>query len=78
MEHRHLNHSGYTLAAIDNIIERGKEEDWSDLRNVVLNDGEVARKVHAVASVRADDPNEQRHGFWRKYVERKVPGIKVG
>jgi len=78
MRHRHLNHSDYTLAAIDDIIERGKERDWADLKQAVLVDYEIARKVHAVAFNRIDEPNEQRHGFWRKYVEYKVPGIKMG
>jgi len=78
MQHRHLTHSGYTLAAIDDIIDRGREEDWNALKQVVAVDRVVARKVLAVASVRAKEPYEQRHGFWRKYVEYKIAGIKMG
>ncbi len=32
MQHRHLTHERYTLAAIDDIIARGKRRDWAELR----------------------------------------------
>ena len=35
MEHRHLNHQRYTLAAIDDVIARGKWDDWAALRQGV-------------------------------------------
>jgi hypothetical protein len=59
------------LAAIDDIIERGNREDWNDLRDAVLADKGIAGKVWKVAATRQDDPDQQRHHFWRKYVERK-------
>jgi hypothetical protein len=33
MLQRHLNHSGWTLAAIDDIIARGRLDDWKELRD---------------------------------------------
>ncbi|MEI2691809.1 MAG: hypothetical protein V9H69_19750 [Anaerolineae bacterium] len=30
MQHRHLTHEQYTLAAIDDIIARGKRRDWAE------------------------------------------------
>ena len=47
MEHRNLNHNGFTLAAIDNILERGELSDWLPLLNAIENDpfGEVADKT---------------------------------
>ena len=35
MQHRHLNHQRYTLAAIDDVIARGRWADWADLRRPV-------------------------------------------
>jgi hypothetical protein len=32
MIHRHLNHQELSLAAIDDVIGRGKRKDWEDLR----------------------------------------------
>src|ERR1041385_1441678 len=34
MLHRHLNHSDWTLAAIDDVIARGRLDDWKELRDV--------------------------------------------
>ena len=45
MKHRHLNHQGYTLAAIDDIIARGKREDWADLGNTAEADPEIVKKI---------------------------------
>jgi|GEM_PF-1293601 len=33
MLHRHLNHSEWTLAAIDDVIARGRLDDWKQLRD---------------------------------------------
>ena len=45
MLHRHLNHQHFTLAAIDDIIARGKRKDWSELRRADLSDISVLEKV---------------------------------
>lgn len=72
MLHRHLNHSGYTLAALDDLIGRGKREDWAELRSVALADRNVMEKILRVASVYADDPYAQRYHFWRQYAEKHL------
>ncbi len=45
MLHRHLNHQELTLAAIDDLIARGKQQDWVELRRAVLADQTVLEKV---------------------------------
>jgi hypothetical protein len=47
MKHRHLNHEDFTLAAIDDIIERGELPEWQPLMAAIREDpyGEVARKT---------------------------------
>ncbi len=72
MLHRHLNHSEYTLAAIDDVIERGKRKDWAGLRVAALNDRAIMEKVHRIAEARGRDPYAQRYHFWRQYAERHL------
>jgi hypothetical protein len=48
MIHRHLEpHVGYEPVAVEDILERGKPDDWVKLRAVILDDphGQVARAV---------------------------------
>lgn len=73
MLHRHLNHQDYTLAAIDDVIERGKREDWAELRAVALTDPVIMKKIFHIADARAGDPYAQRYHFWRQYAERHLP-----
>jgi hypothetical protein len=35
MQHGHLNHQRFSLAAIDDVVSRGKWQDWVDLRQAV-------------------------------------------
>jgi len=72
MLHRHLNHEEYTLAAVDDVIERGKREDWAQLRAVALQDRALMEKILRVALAHADDPYAQRHHFWRRYAEQHL------
>jgi hypothetical protein len=37
MQHRHLNHQDFTLAAIDDVIGRGRLPDWDALRSALLS-----------------------------------------
>ena len=37
MLHRHLNHSEWTLAAIDDVIARGRLDDWKQLRDAAAS-----------------------------------------
>jgi hypothetical protein len=70
MLHRHLNHQEFTLAAIDNVIARGKRRDWAELRREVLSDRITMEKVLQVCQAHVADPYAQRYHFWKQYVER--------
>jgi len=69
MLHRHLNHQRLTLAAIDDVISRGRWRDWADLRRAALADRAVLDKVERVCLPHAGDPYAQRHHFWMHYAE---------
>lgn len=71
MLHRHLNDQQYSLAAIDDVIARGKRSDWADLRRAVLNDRAVLQGVLRIARAHESDPLAQRYHFWRQYAERR-------
>ena len=68
MEHRHLNHQRYTLAAIDDIIARGRWVDWADLRTEALRDATTMDRIERVCLHHTPDPYAQRHHFWLNYV----------
>jgi hypothetical protein len=72
MKHRHLNHHLFTLAAIDNIIQRGGRADWAALRDQAVVDKEVCQKVLKVCEAHACDPYAQRYHLWRDYARRRV------
>ncbi len=69
MLHRHINHQRFTLAAIDDVILRGRWQDWADLRRALLEDPALLDKVERVCLPHASDPYAQRHQFWMHYVE---------
>ena len=69
MLHRHLNHQGFTLAAIDDVISRGRWQDWAELRRAVLDDRTLLEKVERVCRPYASEPYAQRHHFWIHYAE---------
>jgi hypothetical protein len=66
MQHRHLGHSDYTAAAIDDIIARGGRKDWVELRNVAV-DPVIAQKILRVCEAHTGDPYAQRYHLWRHY-----------
>jgi hypothetical protein len=72
MVHRHLNHEEYTLAAIDDVIARGKRRDWAELRMAALSDRNVMEKVLRVCIAQVQSPYAQRHHFWRHYAEQHL------
>lgn len=72
MQHRHLNHQCFTLAAIDDVIGRGKRQDWAALRRAALQDRQVLEKVLRVCAARVADPYAQRYHFWKQYAERHL------
>ena len=69
MLHRHLTHEDFTLAAIDDVIARGRWEDWKDLRRTALSDAVVMGKILRVCKAHVADPYALRYHFWRHYVE---------
>jgi len=50
MKHRHLTHQEFTLAAIADILGRGKMPDWAPLIDAIRADpyGEIAEKTRAL------------------------------
>lgn len=72
MLHRHLNHQRFTLAAIDDVIARGKRRDWAELRLAALADPSVLKKILRVCSAHVANPYEQRYHFWKHYAEQKL------
>ena len=72
MLHRHLNHQGFTLVAIDDVIGRGKRQDWVELRRTALRDRVVLEKVLRVCNAHVNDPYAQRYHFWKQYAERPL------
>ena len=72
MEHRHLNHQNYTLAAIDDVIGRGKRRDWAELQKAALSDLTVMEKVLRVCLARTGDPYAQRYHFGKYYAEKHL------
>ena len=72
MLHRHLNQSEYTLAALDDVIERGKRADWAQLRSAALQDRGLMEKILGIALAHAQDPYAQRHYFWRQYAQQHL------
>ena len=57
MLHRHLTHQQFTLAAIDDIIARGKRQDWAELRKAALADRTILENVSSDLSA----PSANRH-----------------
>lgn len=72
MLHRHLTHQEFTLAAIDDLIGRGKREDWARLRQAARSDRELVEKVLRVCQAHIADPYAQRYHFWKQYAEQHL------
>jgi hypothetical protein len=72
MLHRHLTHQQFTLAAIDDVIARGKRRDWAELRQAALQDQAVLEKVLRVCQAHIADPYAQRYHFWKHYAEQHL------
>ena len=69
MQHRHLDHQRYTLAAIDDVIARGRWDDWTGLRRAVRADASLLDRIERVCHAHVGDPYAQRHHFWLHYVD---------
>jgi hypothetical protein len=71
MWHRHLTHSDWTLATVDDTIARGRLEDWKRLRDAASQE-EVRDRIRRVCAAHRSDPRAQRYHFWDCYVRTDV------
>ncbi len=67
MRHRHLTHQDFTLAAIDDVIARGRRDAWEALQVALSRDREIRAKVLRVCAAHVADPYAQRYHFWKNY-----------
>ena len=72
MLHRHLNHEGFTLAAIDDVIARGGRADWEEFREALREDPSLFEKVKQDCRPKLIDPYAQRYHFWMRYAQRRT------
>ena len=73
MQHRHLNHHSFTLAAIDDIVSSGRWDAWVRLRRVLHAEPDIREKILKVCDARSNDPSAQRHRFWKQYAQEASP-----
>src|SRR6218665_4207766 len=78
MLHRHLDHQRFTLAAIDDVISRGRWREWAELRRAALSDRTLLDKVERGCRPYASDPYAQRHHFWMHYAEEHRTAARLG
>ena len=71
MRHRHLAHDDFTLAAIDDIISRGRLPEWSALRRALVANAAIRAKVLRICRARGPAAG-QRFEFWRRYAREKA------
>jgi hypothetical protein len=72
MRHRNLNHSRFTLVAIDDVIDRGQRESWAFLLAAVDASPEIRSRVLRVCKVHVSDDFAQRYHFWNNYASRQA------
>lgn len=69
MEHRHLSHSRYTLAAIDSVITRGEKADWLELMEAAKTDAALLGKIQRLCLANANgDFDADLYEFWRQWL----------
>ncbi len=72
MRHRHLDSADWTLAAVDDVIARGRLDDWKELRDAATAQPEVRERILRVCAPHLSDRLGQRHYFWDFYVRRHL------
>jgi hypothetical protein len=72
MRHRNLNHGRFTLAAIDDVIDRGQRESWASLLAAVDASPEIRSRVRRVCMAHVSDDFAQRYHFWNNYACRQA------
>ena len=71
MLHRHiLEGVNPSLAAIDDIIDRGGVEDWRGLKSRADADVGLLAKIRRVCAAKVSDPYAQRYHLWNYYAQR--------
>jgi hypothetical protein len=70
MQHRHLKVVDFSAMSLDDMIERGKWQDWAVLRVAARRNPEIARTIRMVCAARGQNPYAQRHRFWGHYAEK--------
>jgi hypothetical protein len=78
MDHRHLSGDSLSLAAVDDIIERGGRQDWARSGHTALNDrtGEIAARIERICAARRanaaaeGDPPPQSFTAWECFLAR--------
>jgi hypothetical protein len=73
VNHRHINPSSLSLAAIDDVICRGGWQDWMDLRRQALAHGDVLERVQHVCRPHVVNGYAQRYHFWMNYAKAHSP-----
>ena len=68
MRHRHLDDPGYSLTAIDDVIERGSLQDWIELAKAADSSGSVLDGIRTIVTARTGDQATIGHDFWRVYL----------
>jgi len=54
------------------VIERGKRQDWIELRKAALDDRTIMDKVQRVCQAHIADPYAQRYHFWDYYAKQHL------
>lgn len=72
MTHRHIDSERWTLAAIDDTIERGRRTDWYELRLAADADRSILEKILRVCAVKVSNPYEQRYHLWKYHAEHAL------
>ena len=73
MVHRHIIEAETpSLAAIDDIIDRGGVEDWRELKDRADADACLLAKILKVCAAKVSDPYAQRYHLWNYYAKHAV------
>ncbi|MGC8537251.1 MAG: hypothetical protein ACP5QR_17340 [Rhizomicrobium sp.] len=73
MRHRHLNHQRLTLAAIGDVITRGRGRYWAEPRQASVADHALFDKIEHVCRPYVSDPYAQCHHFWATMLKSTAP-----
>ena len=73
MLHRHIVEAEKpSLAAIDDIIDRGGVMDWRELKARADVDLSIIGKILKVCAAKISDPYAQRYHLWNRYAKRAL------